>query len=358
MPTIGIRAQLERFLSEPFRLEPAATGDSGLRERYRRPLTHDHGGRRAGAADRVREPRQSAAGARLGATPRAQPARRARRVATAHRAAAADREPAARRAPGRCSAWCSRSGAAACSCASCRPRRTRSSSTCRSTGASSASRRPSRCTTAILFGMAPALRGTRVQPNDALKAQGRGVVGDGADRSRPHAHRPAGRAVARARRGGGTVHPHVLVAREPCTLGFDSRPILVASMEMPGAQHRSGQAARAVPATDRGGRRRPWRVERGVVGDDAARQQHLEQPHRAAGWPAAAGGRSPDVLQHGERRVVSRPTARRCSPDATSRAPTRRTRPRVAIVNEAFARRFTGGRNPIGTRVRAQGATA
>ena len=27
--------------------------------------------------------------------------------------------------------------------------------------------------------MAPALRGTRVQPNDALKAQGRGVVGDG-----------------------------------------------------------------------------------------------------------------------------------------------------------------------------------
>ena len=29
--------------------------------------------------------------------------------------------------------------------------------------------------------------------------------------------------------------------------------------------------------------------------------------------------------------------------------------PPVAIVNEAFARRFTGGRNPIGTRVRAPG---
>ena len=29
---------------------------------------------------------------------------------------------------------------------------------------------------------------------------------------------------------------------------------------------------------------------------------------------------------------------------------------RVAIVNEAFARRFTGGRSPLGTRVRAQGA--
>ena len=32
--------------------------------------------------------------------------------------------------------------------------------------------------TAVLFGMAPALRGTRVQPNDALKARGRGNAGE------------------------------------------------------------------------------------------------------------------------------------------------------------------------------------
>ena len=32
--------------------------------------------------------------------------------------------------------------------------------------------------TAVLFGMAPALRGTRVQPNDALKARGRGIAGE------------------------------------------------------------------------------------------------------------------------------------------------------------------------------------
>jgi hypothetical protein len=31
-------SQIGRYLSEPFRLEPAATGDSGLRDRYRRPL--------------------------------------------------------------------------------------------------------------------------------------------------------------------------------------------------------------------------------------------------------------------------------------------------------------------------------
>lgn len=34
-------------------------------------------------------------------------------------------------------------------------------------------------TTAVLFGVAPALRGMRAQPNDALKAQGRGVIGEG-----------------------------------------------------------------------------------------------------------------------------------------------------------------------------------
>ena len=33
--------------------------------------------------------------------------------------------------------------------------------------------------TSIVFGTAPALRGTRVQPNDALKAQGRSIAGDG-----------------------------------------------------------------------------------------------------------------------------------------------------------------------------------
>jgi hypothetical protein len=32
--------------------------------------------------------------------------------------------------------------------------------------------------TAMLFGTAPALRGVRTQPEDAIKAQGRGIAGD------------------------------------------------------------------------------------------------------------------------------------------------------------------------------------
>ena len=68
---------------------------------------------------------------------------------------------------------------------------------------------------------------------------------------------------------------------------------------------RTRQTVRAVPAPAGGGGRRPWRVERGVVRAHAARQQHLEQHRRAAGRPAAAGSRASDVLQHGERRMVS-----------------------------------------------------
>ena len=119
---------------------------------------------------------------------------------------------------------------------------------------------------------------------------------------------------------------------------------------------RPGQTARAVPATAGGGRRRAWRVERGVVGGDAARQQHLEQPHRAAGRPADC--RQSERLTYfnmvsagwfqtyGTPMLAGRDFTSADTPGA----------PRVAIVNEAFARRFTGGRNPVGTRVRAQGA--
>ena len=70
-------------------------------------------------------------------------------------------------------------------------------------------------TTAVLFGTAPALRATRLQPNDALKAQGRGVMGDGRLRCGPSAHRPAGRAVTCNRRGCRPAHPNVFVTRGP-----------------------------------------------------------------------------------------------------------------------------------------------
>ena len=87
-----------RFLSGPLTLEPASTGLSELRRHYREPLIALAGIVGAGAAHRLRQRREPAAGARRGAPARARGAPRARRLARPPGPPAADREPAARRA--------------------------------------------------------------------------------------------------------------------------------------------------------------------------------------------------------------------------------------------------------------------
>ena len=107
--------------------------------------------------------------------------------------------------------------------------------------------------TALLFGMAPALRATRVQPNDALKAQGRGVIGDG--RARPR-HVLVVLQVA--------LSLVLVVAAGLFMRTFSSladtrprlrrRPVLVASVNAQRAQLEPARAARAVPRAARRGR--------------------------------------------------------------------------------------------------------
>ena len=143
MPQELASASETAYLGEAFTLVPAATGRSGLRERYRQPLAAIMVGGGAGAADRLREHRQPAARARHRATPRVQHPRGARRVAVAHRAAAARREPPPLGAGAilglAFAQWGSRLLVRQLSTSV-----NTSSSTCRSTGASSGSRRPSR----------------------------------------------------------------------------------------------------------------------------------------------------------------------------------------------------------------------
>ena len=80
------------------RVAPAPTGAvRRCAASTQRPLTILMGVVVRRAADRLRQPRQPAAGAGRGATAGAEPAPRARRLARPHRAAAAAREPAARR---------------------------------------------------------------------------------------------------------------------------------------------------------------------------------------------------------------------------------------------------------------------
>jgi putative ABC transport system permease protein len=207
--------------------------------------------------------------------------------------------------------------------------------------------------TAVLFGMAPTLRGTRVQPNDALKAQGRGVVGDG-----------------RLGLGNALVVLQValslvlivaagLFVRTFSSLaslnpGFDRGPILVASINAQRAQlepadrpelfRRTLEAAAGVPGiasaalsavTPVSGSTWNNRIElpEGPALPEKDRVTYINLV--SAGW----------FRTYGTPLIAGRDFAHA---DTTGSLP-------VAIVNETFARKFTYGMSPVGTRVRQPG---
>ena len=193
------RAEVPRASSS--RRTTRRSGISWLREQLRVAAVAAARHRRARPAHRVREPRQPAARARERAPARDRRAPRPRRLARPRRPAAAHREPAARRggrglrrAPGRHAqpiagvlhhdgrpdAWSSTSAldwrvlgfTAALAIATC-----------------------------VLFGLAPALKATRIGADSVLKISGRGLT-TGRERvgAAARARRLPGRALARAAR--------------------------------------------------------------------------------------------------------------------------------------------------------------
>lgn len=354
MPTDWQPASQARFLREPFTLEPAATGDSGLRARYRRPLLtlmvvvglvlliacanlanlllarasarrREFSVRIALGASRLRIARQllteslllASAGALLGLL-LAQVSSRllVRQLSTATNTVFLDLSLD----------WRVLGFTAAVALA-----------------------------TSILFGMAPALRATGVQPNDALKAQARGTIGDGP-----------------ARFGAGSVLIVMQVALSlvlvvaaglftrtfsslaGLPLGFDSRPVLVASVEIPSARVDEARrpelyrqltaAAAAVPGVSHAAISEVTPLGTSTWNNDV---ELLDAP------PLAEADRLTyfNMVSPGWFATYSTPIlAGRDFTDADTPGT-----PRVAIVNEAFVRHFNGSRNPIGMRVRAQG---
>jgi putative ABC transport system permease protein len=211
-------------------------------------------------------------------------------------------------------------------------------------------------TTAVLFGMAPALRGTRVQPNDALKAQGRGVVGDG--------RFGLGSALVVVQVAlslmlvvGAGLFMRTFSSLAQLDLGFDRHPVLVASLKAQRAQlepeqrpelfRRALEAARSVPGvstaalswvTPVSGATWNDRVEfpDGGPGADLPERERLAYMNLlSADW----------FRTYGTPLVAGRDFSNDDSGDA----------PQVAIVNEAFAKKYIGSRNPVGTRVRQPG---
>jgi putative ABC transport system permease protein len=200
--------------------------------------------------------------------------------------------------------------------------------------------------TALLFGTAPAFRASRVQPNEALKEQGRGVIGD-------------------SRFGVGNLLVVVQVALSlilvaaaglfvrtfsslaNLSLGFDRNPVLVASVnatrsgvepdQRPDLYERLRQAAAAVP---------------GVASAAAS----AVTPVSGSTWQFAIERIDDRVLSDKDREVYVNlispgwfqtfGTGMLGGRDFTGRDT--KAAQHVVIVNEAFARKFTDGQNPIG----------
>jgi predicted permease len=208
-------------------------------------------------------------------------------------------------------------------------------------------------TTALLFGMVPALRGIRVQPNEALKAQGRGVVGDG-------------------RLGFGSLLVILQVALSlvlvvaaglfvrtfsslaSLDLGFDRAPVLVANV--------NAQRAQLEPAERPELFRRVLEAAAGVPGVASAAISAVT-PVSGSTWTNSVEVPDGPDLPERERQThvnfVSADwfrtygTPMLAGRDFTS-ADKQGAQP-VVIVNEAFARKFAYGRNPLGRRVRQPG---
>jgi putative ABC transport system permease protein len=340
---------LERYLREPFRVEPAANGDSSIRQRYRRPLTtimvvvglvlliacanlanlllarasarrQELSVRIALGASRLRVVRQllteslilSCVGACLG-------------LAIAH--------------------WGSRLLVNQLSIAG-RPVFLDLSLDWTILAFTAAA---AVATTAV-FGIAPAMRAVRVQPNDVLKSRARTVTGEGGFGA-GHVLVIVQVAVSLVLLVGAGLFVRTFSSLAHLNLGFDDRPVLVASVQTSGTRLEPARlgallqqllaAAAGVPGVSSAGLSMITPLSNNTWNNlvEVPTAPHLSREERLVHFNNVGVGW---FGTYGTPILAGRDFA---TTDALGSPP-------VAIVNEAFARRFTGGRNPLGIRVR------
>jgi len=204
--------------------------------------------------------------------------------------------------------------------------------------------------TAVLFGMAPALRGTRVQPNDALKARGRGNAGE--TRFGLGSLLVVGQvALSLVLVVAAGLFVRTFASLATRDLGFERNTVLIASINPLPARlesaarfelfRRALDTAAAVPGVESAalsavtpvsGSAASTRIEV-PDGPPLPELDRIASFHRvSAGW----------FRTYGTPMLAGRDFM---SADTADSLP-------VAIVNETFARRLLGGRHPIGARVR------
>jgi putative ABC transport system permease protein len=206
--------------------------------------------------------------------------------------------------------------------------------------------------TAILFSLGPALQSSRADGGDALKAAGRsGAAGE--PRQRLRAMLVVGEvALAVVLLVGATLALRSFVKLTAVDPGFDVDDQLTFSLVMPKPQY--PDAARMIAfvrAMDGELAQAPGVIAAGATTQLPFSGQDLENGFRVDGYTAAPGGQPPVA---GMRGVTPRYFAALgisiragrafTAADSEDGAP-------VAIVNEAFAKRYLAGRNPLGARL-------
>jgi putative ABC transport system permease protein len=207
--------------------------------------------------------------------------------------------------------------------------------------------------TAILFGTVPALRATRVQPNDALKEQGRSVVGDGGIGfgSTLVIAQVALSLVLVVAAG---LFMRTFSSLANLNLGFDRNPVLVANV--------NAQRLQLDPPSRPELFARLRNAATGVAGVQSAAASAVT-PVSGSSWQFGIDmidGKpilereghlyvnliSPDWFKTFGTTLLA---GRDFTENDTAGSPT------VAIVNETFAMKFTGGANPVGKHLHEPG---
>jgi putative ABC transport system permease protein len=200
--------------------------------------------------------------------------------------------------------------------------------------------------TGLLFGVFPALRGTTVAPADALRDHARGIVSGGGRFNTGHALVVLQVALSFVLVFGSTLFVRTLVSLTTQGMGFESDRVLIATVDLrrtkaePAARlpmfEQARDAVAAVPGVDAaaGAFVTPvsgstWQLRITVPGFNAPENE------RSALFNAAM----PDYFRAMRTPIL---TGRDFS---AADAP---NRPLVAIVNEAFAKKFYYGENPVG----------
>jgi len=199
--------------------------------------------------------------------------------------------------------------------------------------------------TGLLFGVAPAMRGTRLTPADALRDHSRGVVTGGSRFQVGHALVALQVALSFVLVFGSTLFVRTLVSLTSQDMGFESSRVLVGSLDLrrtlvaPDQRlqmfTRVGEALAAVPGIDAAATSfvtpvsgSTWNLAIRVPGYDANDRRGVlfngisPNYFRAMATPLLAGRDIADTDRIGA--------------------------PNVMVVNEAFAKKYFNGENPVG----------